>query len=327
MLFQGVKLLVTNWRLTLVQVLPAMWIWAAMLDLKAHVLYRGHEFHPIYGPLLIPIVLTIAAITAASFFLNAVFAFAISRPGQPQIRPAFAQALSHRKTVLAWGFGIGIALGVSTTVTNRWGVRWFGLCLRIVVAVMMVSTWPCRPAYIGHLQYSRRDQLTASAVGGAIGAVVCSPPYVLGRGGPGHVGIHTLRVVAVLLLVIAVVVQTGATSAVKAIKLSARLVVAHGGGEEGEEEGAGEAGSPSPSGRRRRVCPGPGSGVPCKGLAWRADRWLPGGPWASGPTATQSFRSLNGTVTPRGVGLGPGARDQTTKRPGPERISKLADGG
>ena len=30
MLFEGVKLLFTNWRLTLIQVLPAMWIWAAM---------------------------------------------------------------------------------------------------------------------------------------------------------------------------------------------------------------------------------------------------------------------------------------------------------
>ena len=35
MLFDGVKLLFTNWRLTLIQVLPAMWIWAAMYDLKA----------------------------------------------------------------------------------------------------------------------------------------------------------------------------------------------------------------------------------------------------------------------------------------------------
>ena len=35
MLFEGVKLLFTNWRLTLIQVLPAMWIWAAMYDLKA----------------------------------------------------------------------------------------------------------------------------------------------------------------------------------------------------------------------------------------------------------------------------------------------------
>src|SRR5689334_12740223 len=33
MLFDGLRLLLSNWRLTLVQVLPAMWIWAAMLDL------------------------------------------------------------------------------------------------------------------------------------------------------------------------------------------------------------------------------------------------------------------------------------------------------
>jgi len=29
------KLLVSNWRLTLVQVPPAMWIWLAMYNLKA----------------------------------------------------------------------------------------------------------------------------------------------------------------------------------------------------------------------------------------------------------------------------------------------------
>ena len=77
MLFDGVKLLLTNWRLTLIQVLPAMWIWAAMLDLKAHVLH-GKSFHVLTGPtIVIPIVIAIAAITAASFYLNAVFAFAI----------------------------------------------------------------------------------------------------------------------------------------------------------------------------------------------------------------------------------------------------------
>ena len=77
MLFEGVKLLFTNWRLTLVQVLPAMWIWAAMVDLKAHLLH-GKSFHVLTGPVVIPIVLAVAAVTAASFVLNAVFAFAIA---------------------------------------------------------------------------------------------------------------------------------------------------------------------------------------------------------------------------------------------------------
>jgi hypothetical protein len=99
LLFDGVKLLVTNWRLTLVQVLPAFWIWAAMIDLKAHILH-GRSFHVLMGPVLIPLVLAIAAITAASFFLNAVFAFAVASDGPPEVRPAVAQAWAHRSS--AW---------------------------------------------------------------------------------------------------------------------------------------------------------------------------------------------------------------------------------
>jgi hypothetical protein len=49
MLFDGLRLLVSNWRLTLVHVLPAMWIWAAMLDLKLHLLH-GTSFRVIRGP-------------------------------------------------------------------------------------------------------------------------------------------------------------------------------------------------------------------------------------------------------------------------------------
>jgi len=45
---QGLKLLFANWRLTLVQVLPAMWIWAAMIDVKAHILH-GRSFHVARG--------------------------------------------------------------------------------------------------------------------------------------------------------------------------------------------------------------------------------------------------------------------------------------
>ncbi len=86
MLFEGVRLLVTNWRLTLIQLLPAMWIWAAMIDLKAHVLH-GKSFHAIRGPLLIPLALVVVALTAFGYFLNAVFAFAISKDGPPDIRP------------------------------------------------------------------------------------------------------------------------------------------------------------------------------------------------------------------------------------------------
>ena len=120
MLFEGLKLVVTNWRLTLVQVLPAMWIWAAMFDLKVHVI-AGASFASIRGLAEVVAVLLIATITASTFLLNAVFAFAITTPGPPEVRPALALAWHHRRAAFAWGGSIGLALGLSTVVVPRWG--------------------------------------------------------------------------------------------------------------------------------------------------------------------------------------------------------------
>jgi hypothetical protein len=226
MLLEGVKLLFTNWRLTLIQVLPAMWIWAAMLDLKAHVLH-GKSFHVITGPVVILVVLAVAAITAASYFLNAVFAFAIAQPGPPLIRPAFTRARSHLAIVLGSGAAVGVCLGLSTVVLTRWRLLWFALSLSIVIAVMMVSYVAVPARLIGmKTTYSKRDKLAATAVGGAIGAVVCTPPYVLGRIGLLMLGSHTLFIFisGVIVFAIGLTLQAGATSAVKAVKMSAKLV-------------------------------------------------------------------------------------------------------
>jgi hypothetical protein len=224
MLFEGVKLLFTNWRLTLIQVLPAMWIWAATIDLKAHVLH-GKSFHVLTGPVVIPLVLAVAVIPAASFFLNAVFAFAIAGAGRPVIRPAFAQARSHLAVVLGWGGAVGVCLGLSTVVFTRWGEWWFGLSLSIVVAVMMVCYVAVPARLIGvKATYSKRDKLTASAVGGAIGAVACTPPYALARLGLLMLGSHTLFIPGCVVLAIGLTLQAGATGAVKAVKMTAKLV-------------------------------------------------------------------------------------------------------
>jgi hypothetical protein len=224
MLFQGLKLLFTNWRLTLVQIVPAMWIWAAMLDIKVHLLH-GKEFHVIRGPILILCVLAVTAITAASFYLNGVFAFAISVPGKPEIRPAFSKANRHFRVILTWGGAIGLALAFSTLIVTRWG-RWpFAICQSIVVGIMMLC-YLAVPARIVGIQKSKntRDKLAATAVGGAVGAVVCSPPYLLGRLGILMLGWHYLFWLGVILIIIGATLQTAATSAVKAVKFSAKLV-------------------------------------------------------------------------------------------------------
>ena len=223
MLYQGLMLLFSNWRLTLIQVLPAMWIWVAMLDLKAHV-FRGHGFEVWHGSVQAVLVVAITLVTAACFFLNAVFAFAISRPGTPEIRPAFALARRHLGVVVGTGLVIGLAFGVSAIVVPRWGLGWFALSLGIVIAVMML-TYVTVPARVVGIKPTgtRRDKAAAAVVGGALGAIVCTPPYVLGRLGILLLGSNVLFVFGVILLIAGLTLQAGATGAVKAIKMSAKL--------------------------------------------------------------------------------------------------------
>jgi hypothetical protein len=223
MLFQGLQLLFSNWRLTLIQVLPAMWIWLALLDLKLHV-FKGHEFHTWRGGAAALLVVMIALVTAAAFYLNSVFAFAISEPGKPRIRPAFARARHHLPVVLGVGLLVGAALGVATIVVPRWGRPWFALSLGIVIGVMML-TYVTVPARIVGIRPtgSRRDKAAAAAIGGALGALVCTPPYVIGRVGILLLGSHTLFALGVVLLAVGLTLQAGATGAVKAIKMSAKL--------------------------------------------------------------------------------------------------------
>ena len=224
LLIGGVRLLLTNWRLTLVQILPAMWVWLAMYDLKAHVLH-GKSFHVLRGPVLIPVNLAIVAITLAAYFLNAVFAFAISRPGRPEIRPAMGRARSELRTIAAWGVPIGLALGFSTTIATRWQRPAFTLSLSIVTALMMLTYVAVPSRLIGAKRTrSRRDALAVTAIGGAIGATVCTPPYLLGRLGLLMLGgSKALLVPGLILFALGATLQAGATGAVRAVKMSAKL--------------------------------------------------------------------------------------------------------
>jgi hypothetical protein len=237
MLFQGLKMLFSNWKLTLIQVLPAMWIWLALLDLKTHT-FRGKEFHTWHGGAELLLVLGITVVTAACFYLNAVFAFAISQPGQPRIRPAFSLARHHLGVVLGFGVVVGAALGVSAIVVPRWGQFWFALSLGIVIGVMMLTyvTVPARIVGIKPVG-SRRDRMAAAAIGGTLGALVCTPAYVIGRIGILLLGSNTLFALGVILLVVGFALEAGATGAVKAIKMSAKLAAG--------QSGAPAAGTPT----------------------------------------------------------------------------------
>ena len=181
-----------------------MWIWAALLDLKAHA-FKGHEFHAWGSSEQLALLVAITLVTAASFYLNAVFAFAISQPGKPEIRPAFTLVRKNLAVVLGIGAVVGVALGVSAIVVPRWGTFWFTLVARdrdrrddadlrhrprdgspgSDPSAPAATSWP-RPL-----------------IGGTLGALICTPPYVIGRIGILLLGSQRLLfVLGVILLVV-----------------------------------------------------------------------------------------------------------------------------
>jgi hypothetical protein len=159
-----------------------------------------------------------------SFLLNAVFAFAVAGSRPPQVRPAFDQARRHLSAIAVPGVVVGIALAFATTVVTRWGHPWFAIALGIVVGLMMLCyvAVPSRLIGIKPAQ-SKRDKLTTTAVGGVLGATVCTPPYVMGRLGILMLGSKVLFIPGIFVLAVGVALQAGATGAVRAIKMSAKL--------------------------------------------------------------------------------------------------------
>jgi hypothetical protein len=224
MLFDGVRLLLFNWRLTVIQIPPAMWIWAAMYDLRLHLLH-DRTVQAVTGPVVVPIVAAVVAITAGCFWLNAVFGFAISQDGKPEVGPAMGEARPHLATILGSGGVVGVALGLTVTVVTRAHPPWFALTLSVVIGVMMIAyvAVPARLIGVDQGVISRRDRLSASLVGSLLGAVVSTPAYVLGRIGLLMLGSPFLRFPGLLIFILGFTLQAGATSAVKAVKMGAKL--------------------------------------------------------------------------------------------------------
>lgn len=249
MLLHGVRLLLVNWRLLLIEVVPALWIWAAMLDLKLHVLH-GKSFHALRGPVLIPLGAAVIAITAGCFFLNAVFAFAISGP-EVDVRSGFSLARAHARPALVVGAALGVLLAFAALIVTRWGRPWFTIAMGVAVGLLMVS-YVAVPARVLGVRAggSRRDRMTASLLSSAVGATVCTPPYMLGRAGILMLGSRALFVPGIVLLVIGSVLQMGANGAVRAVKLGA--VLSSAGAAEGIAQRTPEPEGRAPASRARR---------------------------------------------------------------------------
>lgn len=226
LLVRGIELLALNWRLTLIQLVPAAWLWVVMWDIKQHAL-RGEAFRQITtGGVLLVFLITIVA-SIASFWCNTAFAFAISDP-PPRIRAAARQARRHHAGIVRAGILIGIALGAGAIAIPRIDATWLYLsAIGGLYAVMLISfvAIPARILGVKKRRLPPKETVGQWTVGGALSAVAMLPGFIFDRVGLILLGVPHLHLIGLALLAIGTALYAAGLSSVRAVKLCMKLDV------------------------------------------------------------------------------------------------------
>jgi hypothetical protein len=225
LLLRGVKLLILNWRLSLIQLVPAIWVWLAMWDLKQH-LFHGASFrHPPFWVLLAAGA-AVVLLTMVALWCNAVFAFAIDGPPPPRILPAIRQARQRHPLIGTSGFLVGCALAVAVVLVPRIAGVWlYSLVLGLVLAGMLISfvAIPARIIGVRPQKLPPKEALGRALAGGTLSAVAMGPGFLLDRIGLILLGLHHFHVIGFVLLSIGTALYAAGMSSVKVVKMSMKL--------------------------------------------------------------------------------------------------------
>jgi hypothetical protein len=224
LLLRGIRLLLLNWRLTLIELFPAALIWLVMWDLKQHSL-RGAPFREFtVGGSLLLAVLTVAA-SIASFWCNTVFAFAIV-PDEPRIRPAVRQTRPFLARIFRAGLGVGLLLAVAAVVVPRTGSGWlYVLSVGAAWAVLLISLVAIPARILGVRKRKRPLKQTVGGwlASGTLSALIMTPGFVLDRIGVILLGIPGWNILGFVLLSLGTALYAAGMSSVKAVKLAMKL--------------------------------------------------------------------------------------------------------
>src|SRR4051794_839461 len=133
--FDGVVLLLRNWRLTLLQLLPAMWIWVMTWNMKHH--FVSKPSISVGVSILVAVAVLVTA--QAAYWCNATFAFTLVGEAEGDIAGAFAEARRHWRTIG------GLALLTGSVQATIWLLMphvnthwlWLALLLMFVVQVYL----------------------------------------------------------------------------------------------------------------------------------------------------------------------------------------------
>ena len=170
--FDGVLLLLRNWRLTLLQLSPAAWISIMSWNLKEHLLSKPSFSTDVATAAAVGVLLA----AQVAYWCNATFAYTIAQGASGEIRDAFHEARAHWRLIgglalLTGGVQAGIWLFLPRLQVD-W--LWFALLAMFVVQVYLFIAVPC---WLVGVQKTgtRVDRATRSAATGVLSGVASMP--------------------------------------------------------------------------------------------------------------------------------------------------------
>jgi hypothetical protein len=241
---RGVLLLAGNWRLMLVELVPAVWIGAITWDWRAHVTGRV-ELVEVHGWVAVGIAAFVVAMNLLAYWCNAVFAFTLTQGAHIDLRAAFRDARERARIVNAWAISIGVLHAGVAVFAVRWSLSGYAVALGSIAVVQMYAL-VALPAALAGLPRKRkgplRERVSSAAITATLAGIAAVPGFGLNRLAVVLIGLG-LPFVGALVLAVAIVLQIAATSSAGAVKLATRLTAV---AEHPEDAGQGVPGAGTP---------------------------------------------------------------------------------
>lgn len=217
--FDGVLILARHWRLTLLQLVPAVWVWVMSWNLRNHILARADATTAAAVAIGIGIVLT----AQISYWCNATFGYTMAQGEKTDIRAAFAEARPHWRLVGGLALLTGAIQATIAIAIPRTEARWLWLAL-LLMFLVQIYLFIAIPAWLLGVRKTgtRRERIARSATTGVLSGVAATPGFLLNRIGLLLLG-TSLFWVGVVIVSIGAVLHVTASSSVRVVKLSLRL--------------------------------------------------------------------------------------------------------
>lgn len=230
----GLLLIVRNWRLMLVELVPAVWIGAITWNWRAHASGRV-ELVEVHGVIAVVVAVFVVTVNLLAYWCNATFAFTLSQGEPIDVSAAFRSARQRARVVNTWALSIGALHAAVAVFAVRWSFGGFAIAQGTIAIVQMYAL-VALPAALAGLRRQRnvsiRERASSAAVTTALTGLAAAPGFGLNRLGVVLIGLG-VPLVGGIVLTVAIILQVAATSSARAVKLAAKLSTPPGAGERG----------------------------------------------------------------------------------------------